>query len=284
MEGVEPQSSTRCSSRPPQRRIEFSIPSLSSHRYRPIAIFDEITRKTVVLEYQADPTRDVFQVGRAVNGGNDFVVPGVLHVDDEGCTTGPISRWACRIESERLPPFRSFIYACGFDPVNRVSLLQRFNELFTIFFVYSTSFILSIQVIAPSRVHIPLDQNLEEGLDGFSTFGIKILQPEVGEWLEVSVRGGVFHTRSQMHDSPVQQVETDWGNQLTEGTLVDLGGVLLMFQSPVQMAAAPKVASRCFCCILMFTPTNGLPYSTTGRSTQCNRALEQPQAALPRAV
>jgi hypothetical protein len=125
MEGVEPQSTTSSTSRPPQRRIEFSIPSLSSHRYRPIAVFDEITRKMVVLEYQADPTRDVFQVGRAVNGGNDFVVPGVLHVDDEGCTTGPISRWACRIESERLPPFRSFIYACGFDPVNRVSLLQR---------------------------------------------------------------------------------------------------------------------------------------------------------------
>lgn len=73
-------------------------------------------------ETQQTMTRDVFQVGRAVNGGNDFIVPGVLHVDDEGCTTGPVSRWACRVECERLPPFRSFVYACGFDPVHQVRL------------------------------------------------------------------------------------------------------------------------------------------------------------------
>lgn len=96
-----------------QTRIEFRVPSPPT--------FDDAAQQTVTLMFQSDPTRDMFQLGRAVNGGNDFVVPGVLHVDDEGCTTGPISRWACRIECERLPPFRSFVYACGFDPVHKVS-------------------------------------------------------------------------------------------------------------------------------------------------------------------
>lgn len=77
-------------------------------------------RRIAVLKHQNNPLRDVFQVGRAMAGGNDFTVPGVLHVDDEGCTTGPVSRYACRIECERLPPFRVFIYAGGFDPITQV--------------------------------------------------------------------------------------------------------------------------------------------------------------------
>lgn len=99
---------------------------------------------------------------------------------------------------------------------------------------------LIFQVIAPSRVHVPHDQALDQ-IDGFSTFGVKILQPEVGEWLEVSVRGSVFHTRGMITDSPMVQVESDWGNQLTEGTLIDLGGVILLYQSPIKMAVTPKV-------------------------------------------
>lgn len=46
---------------------------------------------------------------------NDFVIPGPLHMNEDGQYTGPISRWACRIECERLPPYRAFIYAGGFD-------------------------------------------------------------------------------------------------------------------------------------------------------------------------
>ena len=98
-----------------------------------------------------------------------------------------------------------------------------------------------LQRIAPSCVHIPLDDDFEDHLDGFSTYGIKILQPEVGEWLEVSVRGGVFHPREHLSDSPVVQVETEWGNQLTDGTIIDLGGVLLLFQTPITMVTMPQV-------------------------------------------
>jgi hypothetical protein len=69
----------------------------------------------VFLKYSIDPLRDRYQLGRAVRSSNDFIIPGHLHVGEDGTFTGPISRWACRIECERVPPFRSFIYAGGFD-------------------------------------------------------------------------------------------------------------------------------------------------------------------------
>lgn len=106
----------------PHKCIELILPAPSSLLSKLKANTSAQVR-TVVVEYANDACKDVFQLGRAVNGGNDFILPGVLHVDDEGCTTGPVSRWACRVECERLPPFRSFIYAGGFDPIRKVSIL-----------------------------------------------------------------------------------------------------------------------------------------------------------------
>mmetsp|Transcript_14526 Transcript_14526/g.24148 ORF Transcript_14526/g.24148 Transcript_14526/m.24148 type:complete len:84 (-) Transcript_14526:551-802(-) len=76
----------------------------------------------LIVEYTSNPLMDLYQLGRASNGGNDWVLPGMIHGDDEGCAAGPVSRWACRIECERLPPFRCFIYAGGFDPSDKVGL------------------------------------------------------------------------------------------------------------------------------------------------------------------
>lgn len=111
----EPRTTVRA-----QRSIELTLPPPSDLFLNKLKANAAAEVRTVVVEYAYDPCKDVFQLGRAVNGGNDFIVPGVLHVDDEGCTTGPISRWACRIECERLPPFRSFIFAGGFDPIHKV--------------------------------------------------------------------------------------------------------------------------------------------------------------------
>jgi hypothetical protein len=73
-----------------------------------------------VVALACDPLRDVFQVGRGVTGGNDFVVHGAVHANKEGCAAGPVSRYACRIECERLAPFRVFVLAGGFHPVTQV--------------------------------------------------------------------------------------------------------------------------------------------------------------------
>lgn len=81
--------------------------------------------KVALLEYKQNPLYDLFQVGRSAHSGNDFIVPGEVHLDEEGCMAGAVSRWACRIECERLPPFRSFIYAGGFEKGDKVSSLHR---------------------------------------------------------------------------------------------------------------------------------------------------------------
>jgi len=97
-------------------------------------------------------------------------------------------------------------------------------------------------------------------VDGFTTYGIKLWQPEVKEWLEVSVLGNTFAARrhsSGIHHSlalPIKHVTwfkyvgvngeerfTEWGNQLTDGSLIDVCGVTLMFQNPVHMAVTSQV-------------------------------------------
>lgn len=68
---------------------------------------------TVTFRYS--PIYDSFQFGRAVHSTNDYIIPGYLHMGEDGVYTGPVSRWAFRVLSERLPPYRSFLFAGGFN-------------------------------------------------------------------------------------------------------------------------------------------------------------------------
>ncbi len=73
------------------------------------------TTGAIWIHFAQDPTKDMFQIGRATHSNNDFVVSGQMHEDEEGVPTGPVSRHSCRIVCDRLPPFQSRIYAGGFD-------------------------------------------------------------------------------------------------------------------------------------------------------------------------
>ena len=73
---------------------------------------------------------DVYQLGRMhAGGGNDFVIRGKLHeervselveVHGDAAVCGPVSRYACRIECERFPPYKCFIYAGGYPKGSKV--------------------------------------------------------------------------------------------------------------------------------------------------------------------
>jgi hypothetical protein len=100
-------------------------------------------------------------------------------------------------------------------------------------------------IVAPlaftSCQHQPHHHQQLDAVDGFTTFGVRILQPEVCQWVEVSVRGRTYQPRRQPTEAPNQRLDTAWGNQLTDGTIIDIGGVCLLYRSPVTMARTPEV-------------------------------------------
>jgi hypothetical protein len=182
------------------------------------------SKKDFIIEYIPDPLYDVFQIGRSIYSTNDIVVPGQLHLGEDGVYTGPLSRWACRIVCERLPPFRSFIYAGGFNDAQE----------------------LRVPGIPYDHVTLPSESI---PYDGFTTFGVRIYQPEVERWVEVSVLGNCYTSRRSDTDTthpthaPTQILPpTTLGNQLTNGTLIDLYGVIIMFQDPICMSHAQFVS------------------------------------------
>jgi hypothetical protein len=83
----------------------------------------------------------------------------------------------------------------------------------------------------------------EDSIDGFSTYGVRILQPEVGAWLEISARGRTYQPRRRLAEAPAAsaRLHTFYGNELTEGTIIDLGGVKLLFHGPTHLASLPEV-------------------------------------------
>ena len=83
-----------------------------------------------VIEYEKDPTKDIFSIGRETCH-NDFVVPGQLFPGPLGYTCGPTSRFACRIECMRTYPFSCFVFAGAFDQYNKVFFLHSMYRLYS---------------------------------------------------------------------------------------------------------------------------------------------------------
>jgi hypothetical protein len=95
---------------PIARRFHPEVPFL------PSPSVDSPMQASLSLTYIPDPTRDIFQIGRSDEPGvNDFVCKGPLHDDVHGVSCGTVSRVACRIVCDRLPPYRCHIYASGFS-------------------------------------------------------------------------------------------------------------------------------------------------------------------------
>lgn len=112
--------------------VAFCNPSMSLADNR--SLRDIGDNEQITFDYIPDPSRDMFQIGRL--DSNDFVVRGPLHNDESAfMPTGPVSRFACRIECERFPPFRCFLIAAGFNekkvrkPCSRMRLCVHMNKM-----------------------------------------------------------------------------------------------------------------------------------------------------------
>jgi len=111
--------------------------------------------KLIVAEMVSDPSKDYYQFGRSNDGSNDFVIRGPIKLKKNNSIHGSVSRYAMRIECERLPPYQCLIYAGGFNCSNELIL----------------------------------DSVTDDIGDGVTTFGVRILKPGSDCWLEISVKG-----------------------------------------------------------------------------------------------
>jgi pellino len=208
----------------------------------------------IVFEYVPDPSKDMFQVGRVAT--NDFIVKGPLHYDNSMVTCGPVSRYACRIELERKAPFRAFVYAAGFNatkvqyvqccslpsPAGHITcyleLKCTISKLGRISYIaiFLSEQDISLGVSAPKW--FDKDASPEDrwrSFDALTTYGVKLWRPELREWCEISVQGNVFRPRT-VSDEVGERLGAPFSNQLTDGSIIDICGVVFLFQNPVTMA------------------------------------------------
>jgi pellino protein len=163
-----------------------------------------VQRQQVTIEYVPDVTKDMFQLGRLLVPQNDFVIRGPLHQDPSGVLCGPVSRYAARIVCSRTPPYEVRILAAGFNNDRDIFLSDS----------------------APKW---------QEGTewDALTTFGMRLWTPETGIWREVSVNGAIHEPRTVLTSAGVRV--PDQYSLLTNGCVIDLAGVQLLYESPESM-------------------------------------------------
>ncbi|XP_019850677.1 PREDICTED: pellino isoform X1 [Amphimedon queenslandica] len=183
--------------------------------------------KTSVMEFGPDPSVDMFQIGRSADSAIDFVVVDTIEEEaGEGRrrvfnSSSSVSRYSCRILCEREPPYTAKLYAAAFDTNRKIQL----------------------------SAAAPTWSDSETGAtDGLTTNGVTLLRPqgvfesgvEPGEWREVTVMGNLRERRplrSSREPGPPILMET---NVLTDGCLIDLCGVTLMWRSAMGLDHGPS--------------------------------------------
>lgn len=91
----------------------------------------------------------------------------------------------------------------------------------------------------------------KEVIDGFTTFGVKVWHPDTARWVEISVLGHAYEPRAECAHMPGAPVPLSGGgdvqpplNMLRNGSIVDIGGVAMVFQGPVSMARTMDVRTE----------------------------------------
>lgn len=176
-----------------------------------------------VTEYGHDPNTDLFQIGRSADSAIAFVVVETVSGPDgkrNYKSNSTVSRYACRIQCERKPPYSARLYAAAFDTRGRIQL----------------------------SANAPMWQTVSGEHDGLTTNGVAFMRPvgifESGvapsEWREVSVMGNVLKLREQRSSRNPGASVPEETNILTDGCLVDLCGITLMWRTAIGLAQGPS--------------------------------------------
>ncbi|TKR57435.1 hypothetical protein L596_030702 [Steinernema carpocapsae] len=202
---------------------------------------------TVIVEYIPDESKDMFQIGRSSEDQIDFTIVDTWLAAGSNMVMSPagnnmrllrssncfdknevhprpisstISRYACRILTDREEPTKAYVYAAGFDNSKNIFLGEKATKW--------------------------IKKNGEA--DGLTTNGILILHPnrnDVDEeassslsgdrkmyvWREVSVDGDIFTLRETRSSTKRGEMIPHETNQLQDGTLIDLCGATLLWRS-----------------------------------------------------
>jgi hypothetical protein len=175
-----------------------------------------------------DPLHDVFQIGRA--NANDLVLRGNLHLTTKaagdgsssrpsGGLCGPLSRFACRIVCDRLPPFAARCFAAGADESGEL-------------------------VLGGAAPKVPTSSP-----DWVTTCGLRLWRPDAHCWVEVSVgglaispresliqAGGPIPNPNMLFDGTAPGPDWRW-NKLCNGCILDIAGTYVLYQSAAAMAS-----------------------------------------------
>ena len=88
-------------------------------------------------------------------------------------------------------------------------------------------------------------------MDALTTNGVLIMKPtsemwapnpRPGKWREISVRGNVFEIRGARSAKDRGKAKSDESTLLTDGTLIDLCGVSILYRSPEGLFNSPKLS------------------------------------------
>lgn len=114
-----------------------------------------------------------------------------------------MSRIACRVECQRSPPFKCYLFASGFISDHEVFVGERF-------------------------IHV-IDEDTGTH-DTLTTFGLKLWNPQLQLWYEVSTTGRCYTVRDSTKRGGIH-LSAPFTNELVDGSIIDINGVLLVFQS-----------------------------------------------------
>ncbi|KAK6019253.1 Pellino, partial [Ostertagia ostertagi] len=212
---------------------------------RHVVSYSYSKNQTVLVEYVADPFKDMFQIGRSSEEQIDFTIvdtwlasgsqlasssggSGPVRAragsDPHKMISSTISRYACRIIIDRENYDKAFLYAAGFDSVKNIFLGEKATKW--------------------------MKKNGE--MDGLTTNGILILHPnrnteELSDedvppmyvWREVSVDGDIYTLRETRSSNARGALVPEETNMLQDGSLIDLCGATLLWRTADGLRKSP---------------------------------------------
>ena len=240
-------------------------------------------RNVVMWEYAPDEASDMFQFGRldGASSTNDVVIRGRLHNDPRVGKTGPTSRYAFRIvctrgeddegggsssgSAERTPPAPR-IYAAGFDSRRRIRIgtraprwaapktkSRRSSSSATAAAASAAAATTAAASAAAAAVADAASTPAEHHWDAMTTFGIRVWNPRVRSWFEVSTNGAMHMLRPTAHSSTTRTngaqlvgkpvAASIVTNELVSGSIVDSCGVLLLWEGAEHWNSSSCVAA-----------------------------------------